>query len=60
MFARVTEHYGKVHWINLAYVRSLTVIPAKGGQPQLTDIQLDNSWVAEPCESPRRQRPFWL
>jgi len=45
-FVRVTEPKGKVHWVNLAHVRHLTVRPAMKGLPVVTEIHIDN-WFVE-------------
>ena len=46
MFAKVTETNGTVHWVNLSHVRELVVKVGRGGQPQLTEIHIDNNLVA--------------
>lgn len=45
-FVRVTEPKGKVHWVNLAHVRHLTVRPAIKDAPVVTQVHIDN-WVIE-------------
>ncbi len=47
MFARVTETNGVVHWVNLNHVRELIVKVGKLGQPTLTEIHIDNNFVAK-------------
>jgi hypothetical protein len=44
-FARVTELDGKVHWINLDHVRTLSVLKPMKGFPGRTAVHIDSSWV---------------
>ena len=36
-----------VHWVNLNHVRELIVKVGKLGQPTLTEIHIDNNFVAK-------------
>lgn len=47
MFSKVTETNGVVHWINLKHVRELVVKDGKHGQPSLTEVHIDNNFVAK-------------
>ncbi|MEC8533063.1 MAG: hypothetical protein VXZ00_03595 [Pseudomonadota bacterium] len=47
MFAKVTETNGVVHWINLNHVRELIVMDGNQGQPTLTEVSIDNQFVAK-------------
>lgn len=42
LFVRVTEHGGKVQWVNLHYVRQL-VEPKPGDRLKLTTVCIGNS-----------------
>ncbi|MBU1326228.1 MAG: hypothetical protein KJ676_13405 [Alphaproteobacteria bacterium] len=44
-FARVTELDGKVHWVNLDHVRTLSVLKPMKGLPVRTAVHVDSSWV---------------
>ena len=46
MFARVTETNGVVHWVNLNHVRELVVKVGKYAEPTLTEVHIDNNFVA--------------
>lgn len=47
VFAKVTETNGVVHWINLNHIRELIVKDGKHCQPTLTEVSIDNQFVAK-------------
>jgi hypothetical protein len=47
MFAKVTETNGVVHWVNLNHVRELVVKVGKHSEPTLTEVHIDNNFVAK-------------
>jgi hypothetical protein len=44
-FVRVTELKGRIHWVNLAHVRRLTVRPPVRSDPVVTEVHIDSSFV---------------
>jgi hypothetical protein len=47
IFAKVTEPNGVAHWINVNHVRELIVKTGKFGTPTLTQVNIDNHYVAK-------------
>lgn len=44
-FVRVTELDGKVHWVNLDHVRTLSEQKPNKLYPVHTSVHIDSSWV---------------
>lgn len=44
-FARVTDHDGKVHWVNLDHVRMIAELKPVKNNTARTAIHIDSYWV---------------